>query len=184
MNDQFNEQKELLTSLKHEISLLQQQIDYLIRNEKALGLLDLDVMMNRTHTIYDRLCSIHVGTPTRDDEDLDIDPKMFSALFGLDENNETAEEEPQEDQENEEPETVETPLETEAPITTDIENPSEEEAAAPVEVETTEYDWEETKETHIEETSETETTDQPKEEKAPETTEEDYGFIFKLEPEE
>ena len=44
MNDKFNEQKDTLVSLKHEISLLQQQVDYLIRNEKSLGLLDLDVM--------------------------------------------------------------------------------------------------------------------------------------------
>jgi hypothetical protein len=61
MNDKFNEQKDTLVSLKHEISLLQQQVDYLIRNEKSLGLLDLDVMMNRTHTIYDQLCSIDIS---------------------------------------------------------------------------------------------------------------------------
>ena len=59
MKDKFQEQKDMLTSLKHEISLLQQQIDFLLRNGRALGLLDLDVMMNRTHTIYDQLCSIN-----------------------------------------------------------------------------------------------------------------------------
>lgn len=61
MSDNFNEQKEFLLSIKHEISLLHQQIDYLIRNEKELGLLDLDVMMNRTHTIYDMMCGVEVG---------------------------------------------------------------------------------------------------------------------------
>ena len=62
MNDNFKEQKDFLLSIKHEISLLHQQIDYLIRNEKALGLLDLDVMMNRTHKIYDLMCGVEVGS--------------------------------------------------------------------------------------------------------------------------
>ena len=53
------EQKEKLISIKHEISLLYQQVNYLLRNEKALELLDLDVLMNRTHTLYDLLCSIN-----------------------------------------------------------------------------------------------------------------------------
>ena len=83
MNNQFQEQKDLLSSLKHEISLLQQQVDYLIRNNKTIGILDLDVMMNRTHTIYDQLCSINIGNPTPNDEELDIDPNMINALFGL-----------------------------------------------------------------------------------------------------
>ena len=33
------------------LSLKQQQVDFLIRNERAMGLLDLDVLMNRTHTV-------------------------------------------------------------------------------------------------------------------------------------
>ena len=41
MNDQFQSQKDILVSLKHEISLLHQQVDYLLRNEKELGLLDI-----------------------------------------------------------------------------------------------------------------------------------------------
>ena len=61
MNDIFDCQKEKLLAIKHEISLLHQQINYLLRNEKALGLLDLDVLMNRTHTIYDQLCAIQLG---------------------------------------------------------------------------------------------------------------------------
>ena len=61
MNDKFNEQKDVLESLMHEIKLLQQQVSFLIRNEREIGLLDLDVMMNRTHTIYDKMCSIDIG---------------------------------------------------------------------------------------------------------------------------
>ena len=61
MNDIFTDQKEKLVSIAHEINLLRQQVNYLLRNEKALGLLDLDVLMNRTHCIYDQLCAIHIG---------------------------------------------------------------------------------------------------------------------------
>ena len=60
MDDKFNGQKDILIAIKKEISLLHQQVDYLIRNEKPLELLDLDVMMNRTHTIYDLMCGVEV----------------------------------------------------------------------------------------------------------------------------
>ena len=61
MNDNFNDQKEKLVSLSHEINLLRQQVNYLLRNEKPLGLLDLDDLMNRTHSIYDTLFAINLG---------------------------------------------------------------------------------------------------------------------------
>ena len=81
MNEKFENQKETLLSIKHEISLLYQQINYLLRNEKALGLLDLDVLMNRTHTIYDLLCSVNLGEELNE-EDLPIDAEALSGLFG------------------------------------------------------------------------------------------------------
>ncbi|MBQ8957774.1 MAG: hypothetical protein IJ057_04655 [Bacteroidales bacterium] len=81
MNDKFENQKEKLVSIKQEISLLYQQVNYLLRNEKPLGLLDLDVLMNRTHTIYDQLCSINLGDEPLD-EDLPFDAEAFSGLFG------------------------------------------------------------------------------------------------------
>ena len=80
MNDIFENQKEKLLAIKHEISLLHQQVNYLLRNEKPLGLLDLDVLMNRTHTVYDLLCSINLGE-NGDDEEMDIDSEAFSSLF-------------------------------------------------------------------------------------------------------
>lgn len=103
MNDKFNEQKDTLVSLKHEISLLQQQVDYLIRNEKSLGLLDLDVMMNRTHTIYDQLCSIDISDMPEedvpaDDEELPVDEDTIKSLFGIEEE-EPVMEEPVEEEE-------------------------------------------------------------------------------------
>lgn len=81
MNDNFTDQKEKLVSLSHEINLLRQQVNFLLRNEKPLGLLDLDVLMNRTHTIYDTLCAINLGE-NADDEDMDFDPEAFTEMLG------------------------------------------------------------------------------------------------------
>ena len=81
MNDKFESQKETLLSIKQEISLLYQQVNYLLRNGKPLELLDLDVLMNRTHTLYDQLCSINVGDESLD-EDLPFDAEALSGLFG------------------------------------------------------------------------------------------------------
>ena len=103
MNETFEDQKERLVSIKHEISLLYQQVNYLLRNEKALELLDLDVLMNRTHTLYDLLCSINLGGEV-EDEDLPFDAEAFSGLFG---GMATEEEENGE---------VETPVVEEAPV--------------------------------------------------------------------
>lgn len=93
MNDKFDNQKETLVSLSHEINLLQQQVKYLLRNGKAAELLDLDVLMNRTHTIYDMICSISVGE-NDEEQDFDIDPEALTALFGgMDEDDEVMSEE-------------------------------------------------------------------------------------------
>lgn len=81
MNDIFEHQKEKLLSLNHEINLLRQQVNYLLRNEKALGLLDLDVLMNRTHAVYDLLCSINLGE-NDDDQEMELDPEALAGLFG------------------------------------------------------------------------------------------------------
>ena len=81
MNDKFENQKERLLAIKQEISLLYQQVNYLLRNEKPLELLDLDVLMNRTHTLYDQLCAINLGEEV-DDEDLPFDADDLVGLFG------------------------------------------------------------------------------------------------------
>lgn len=91
MNDKFEKQKETLISIKQEISLLYKQVNYLLRNEKPLELLDLDVLMNRTHTLYDQLCSINLGDESLD-EDLPFDAEALSGLFGGMMQNETEEE--------------------------------------------------------------------------------------------
>jgi len=81
MNEKFENQKEILISIKHEISLLYQQVNYLLRNEKPLELLDLDVLMNRTHTLYDQLCSVSLGDEINED-DVPFDAEALSGLFG------------------------------------------------------------------------------------------------------
>lgn len=91
MNDKFNEQKDILISINKEIRLLQQQVDYLIRNEKPLELLDLDVMMNRTHTIYDMMCGVDLGVipeeveANGEEEELPVEPEVIRSVFGIEE---------------------------------------------------------------------------------------------------
>ena len=110
MNDNFTDQKEKLVAISHEISLLRQQVNYLLRNGKPLGLLDLDVLMNRTHAIYDQLCAINAGDEA-DEPDFDFNPEALAALFGA-----TEEETPTAESETVEPAPVE-PVET-APVET------------------------------------------------------------------
>ena len=109
MNDIFNEQKDALLSIKHEINLLHQQVDFLLRNEKAVGLLDLDVMMNRTHTIYDQMCSINLGgSPEEIDFNDEEEEPMTEEPEPIAEESEPLVEEPEPEQEEpvEEEETV------------------------------------------------------------------------------
>lgn len=135
MTDNFNEQKDALLSIKHEISLLHQQVDFLLRNEKAVGLLDLDVMMNRTHTIYDKMCSINIGSSP---EEVDEESLINSLLMAAEEPK--AEEEPESEEElqpEEEPEPlVEEPESVEAPEPEPkVEEPEQEKEPEPVEEE-------------------------------------------------
>ena len=133
MNDIFENQKEKLLAIKHEISLLHQQVNYLLRNEKPLGLLDLDVLMNRTHTVYDLLCSVNLGE-NGDDEEMDIDSEAFSSLFApMMQGNEDTEEK------------VETPAQEEpAEPVVNVENAAEETPASVPEEVTQEEPEEET----------------------------------------
>lgn len=110
MDANFEDQKEKLISIKHEISLLFQQVNYLLRNEKTLELLDLDVLMNRTHTLYDLLCSINLGEEPSD-EDLPFDAEAISGLFGGLMQKEEPEQEPEQEPEND-AETVGEEIET------------------------------------------------------------------------
>ena len=178
MNDKFENQKEQLISIKHEISLLYQQINYLLRNEKPLELLDLDVLMNRTHTLYDQLCAINLGVEP-DDEDLPFDAEAFSGLFGgmtQEEPEPTPEEETPTEQQEETPAEEETFVEEEAPA--EEEQPEALPEETPVEV----------KEETVEEISAEpveETTDNEEEMDEEKQTElplgDEYGFFFRFE---
>ena len=78
-NINFEEQRQQLLSIRKEIRLLSQQVDFLLRNEKPLGLLDVDVLMNRTHTLYDMLCAVEVDSQEEDFEE-DFDEDMVNVL--------------------------------------------------------------------------------------------------------
>lgn len=137
MDDKFNEQKDTLTAIKKEISLLHQQVDYLIRNEKPLELLDLDVMMNRTHKIYDLMCGVEVGSENLeangDEEELPVGLDAIREMFGIEDKPEEdveEEEELLEEANEEEPvEDQETPVEEneDAYFIEEVEDVSEEE---------------------------------------------------------
>jgi hypothetical protein len=104
MDNKFNEQKDTLIAIKKEINLLHQQVDYLIRNEKPLELLDLDVMMNRTHTIYDLMCGVNVNSEDSgtEDEELPVGLDTIREMFGIEEKAEKGDlEEPEEHEEQE-----------------------------------------------------------------------------------
>lgn len=92
MDDKFNEQKDILIAIKKEISLLHQQVDFLIRNEKSLELLDLDVMMNRTHKIYDMMCGVDIGSEAiavdEGEEELPVGLDTIREMFGIEEKTE------------------------------------------------------------------------------------------------
>lgn len=115
MNEKFESQKERLLSIKHEISLLYQQVNYLIRNEKPLELLDLDVLMNRTHTLYDMLCAINVGDEMQDD-DFDFDPEAFMGLFDGTTHDEPTEQPTDKPEPIEEPQPVAEPEPVDEPV--------------------------------------------------------------------
>ena len=125
MNDTFSAQKEKLIAINQEISLLRQQVNYLLRNEKPLGLLDLDVLMNRTHTVYDMLCAIQVGDAA-DEEETNFDPKAFLGMFG-DQIQEMQEEKTDAPDEEERGKAPETPVsDEEEPVNEPVQQPEEE----------------------------------------------------------
>lgn len=176
MNDNFNEQKDILLSIKHEISLLHKQVDFLLRNEKAVGLLDLDVMMNRTHTIYDKMCSIDLGgSPEAIDEESLINSFVMATEEPM------AEEEPEPMVEEPEPE-------EEKPTFVEEEPEPEEELRFVEEEEDTLV--EENEDAYFEEEVEDVEEEKPIEEKpieekpaeVPHNNVDDLGFILNFEP--
>jgi hypothetical protein len=180
MNDNFNEQKDALLAIKHEISLLHQQVDFLLRNEKAVGLLDLDVMMNRTHTIYDRMCSINLES---NPEEVDInEEEILDALSQyVAEEPAPAKEEPEEEEElsiEEEPEPEEElpMIEEEEPLMEENEDAYFEEEVEDVEEETP------VEETPAEETPAEETPVEETPSDMPHNDVDDFGFILNFEP--
>jgi hypothetical protein len=201
MNDNFKSRKDTLIAIKKEISLLQHQVDYLLRNEQPLGLLDLDVLMNRTHTLYDLMCGMEVENEElgmeSEDEELPIEPEMIRSVFGIEE--ETPQEEPVLEKEEElvpEKEEIpeEEPLPEEEPIIEEpIEEPismeeeliPEEEHPLPIEepVSSEEEEvFEENEDAYFEEEVEDEPT--PEEVPVESTRGDDLGFILNFEPTE
>lgn len=167
MDDKFNKQKDTLIAIKKEINLLHQQVDYLIRNEKPLALLDLDVMMNRTHTLYDLMCGVDLESEVMEiedeEEELPVGLDTIREMFGI-------EDDSKEEEVAEEEETPE-----EAP----------EEEAVPME-ETEEETIEENEDAYFIEEVDDVTEEEPVHEEEPSGSErhevEDQSFILNFEP--
>ena len=168
MSDKFSEQKDALLSIKHEISLLHQQVDYLLRNEKELGLLDLDVMMNRTHTIYDQMCSIDLGN---EPEEMEYNEEEI--LGALCHHEEDTSEPTQEEETTEEIAPAEEELEEETT--------GEEEAPVEEEVSAEEETPEENEDAYFEEEVEEEEVEEVVKTEEPHAAD-DLGFILNFEP--
>lgn len=187
MNDNFNEQKDILLSIKHEISLLHQQVDFLLRNEKAVGLLDLDVMMNRTHTIYDKMCSIDLGgSPEAIDEESLINSFVMSTDEPMVEEPEPEEEKPtfveEEPVAEEELEPmIEEPEPEEVEPEPFVEEPEPEEELRFVEEEEDTL-VEENEDAYFEEEVEDEKPIEEKPAEVPHNNVDDLGFILNFEP--
>lgn len=185
-----------MLSIKHEIRLLHQQVDFLLRNEKAVGLLDLDVMMNRTHTIYDKMCSIDLGgSPEAIDEESLINSFVMATEDPMAEE-EPTEEEPEPEEEKptfveeepvveEEPEPmIEEPEPEEVEPEPFVEEPEPEEELRFVEEEEDTL-VEENEDAYFEEEVEDVEEEKPIEEKpaeVPHNNVDDLGFILNFEP--
>ena len=185
-----------MLSIKHEIRLLHQQVDFLLRNEKAVGLLDLDVMMNRTHTIYDKMCSIDLGgSPEAIDEESLINSFVMATEEPMAEE-EPTEEEPEPEEEKptfveeepvveEEPEPmIEEPEPEEVEPEPFVEEPEPEEELRFVEEEEDTL-VEENEDAYFEEEVEDVEEEKPIEEKpaeVPHNNVDDLGFILNFEP--
>lgn len=134
-NAKFNGQRQQILSIRKEIRLLAQQVDYLLRNEKPLELLDVDVLMNRTHTLYDMLCAVEVDSQEEDfEEDFDEDMVnvLASAVTATAEVKEEVKQEPEPEPEPELETPVEEPVFTVNEVTAIDENKVEDAAEEPV----------------------------------------------------
>ena len=187
MDVKFNEQKDILIAIKKEINLLHQQVDYLIRNEKPLELLDLDVMMNRTHTIYDLMCGVEVKGDVDEDEALPVGLEEIRGMFGIEEKPEEEELEEQEEleldhEEQEEDEGLGEEDET-AYFIEEVEDVADEGTMEATEETTTEGITEEvTEERTIETSGERAETKEVRTETKEEGLLKDRGFILNFEP--
>lgn len=133
-NAKFNGQRQQILSIRKEIRLLAQQVDYLLRNEKPLELLDVDVLMNRTHTLYDMLCAVEVDSQEEDfEEDFDEDMVnvLATAVTATSEVKEEVKQEPEPEPEPEPETPVEEPVFTVNEVTAIDENNVEDAAEEP-----------------------------------------------------
>ena len=73
MEQRNNKQDRIIFEVEELLNKMSNQVNFLIRKEITMNQLDLDLLMENTRKLYDRLCSVELGADVDTDFDADID---------------------------------------------------------------------------------------------------------------
>ena len=73
MEQRNNKQDRIIFEVEELLNKMSNQVNFLIRKEITMNQLDLDLLMENTRKLYDRLCSVELGADADTDFDADID---------------------------------------------------------------------------------------------------------------
>ena len=78
MEQRNNKQDRIIFEVEELLNKMSNQVNFLIRKEITMNQLDLDLLMENTRKLYDRLCSVELGVG---DENLGIEDEDESEQF-------------------------------------------------------------------------------------------------------
>ena len=73
MEQRNNKQDRIIFEVEELLNKMSNQVNFLIRKEITMNQLDLDLLMENTRKLYDRLCSVELGADADADTDFDAD---------------------------------------------------------------------------------------------------------------
>ena len=73
MEQRNNKQDRIIFEVEELLNKMSNQVNFLIRKEITMNQLDLDLLMENTRKLYDRLCSVELGADVDTDFDADTD---------------------------------------------------------------------------------------------------------------
>ena len=73
MEQRNNKQDRIIFEVEELLNKMSNQVNFLIRKEITMNQLDLDLLMENTRKLYDRLCSVELGADVDTDIDSDSD---------------------------------------------------------------------------------------------------------------